>query len=92
MSWLKILKEVFDIGHEVSHNKTWYASKTLWFNVILLVTYIAAKNGADLGLSKDEMDTIALAAATIGNCILRLLTRRPLQLSPRPGADNGRES
>jgi len=39
----KVLKELFDIGHEINHNKQWYYSKTLWINVSVLIALLVDK-------------------------------------------------
>lgn len=72
MHWIvSILK----IGNDVQQ-KGWYASKTVWFNILSFVAAIAALKG--LNLNADDIVAIAGGVSTIGNIILRLTSETPV--------------
>lgn len=55
--------------------KPFYTSKTLWFNVLAVVVFLAGSLGyADFAPSADVM---AIAAAVL-NLVLRFATRQPV--------------
>jgi hypothetical protein len=73
----KILKEIFDIGHEIGSNKEWYYSKTLWLNVaVLLAAIVDWKTGGQT--SQQDVQTIGLGLLALANLVLRVVTKRPL--------------
>lgn len=55
--------------------KKWFASKTLWFNII---TGIVAVTGAITPLSIISAP-VMLGISVVGNAILRLLTTKPIE-------------
>ena len=63
---------------EESIVKSWLASKTLWFNVIAAVSAVIVENVSSAGLDPN----ITLAVVTVGNFILRLVTKEPVTLRP----------
>lgn len=81
MKWLLM---VFKIGNDVQQ-KGWYASKTIWFNILSLIAAIAALKG--LNLDAQDVATIAAAASTLGNIWLRARTSTPIGARTIPGAD-----
>lgn len=56
--------------------KAWYASKTIWINVLTTVAGLAAY-GDFLPLS-DEAKAALLAASGIANVLLRFITKQPI--------------
>lgn len=73
----KILKEIFDIGHEIGNNKEWYYSKTLWLNVaVLLAAIVDWKTGGHT--SQQDVQTIGLGLLALANLVLRVVTKRQL--------------
>lgn len=80
--WAKIIKELFDVGHDIADNKAWYTSKTIWFNLLVLICDVASKFWHDLPVTGEEVDALALGLAAVGNILLRLYTRRPISLRP----------
>lgn len=68
MKWITLL---FRIGNDVQQ-KGWYASKTVWFNILTLVGMVAALKGFDLGA--DDIMAIAAGLSAIGNIGLRFAT------------------
>jgi len=72
MKWLKF---VLTIGNDVQQ-KGWYASKTVWFNIISFLAAIAAMKG--LNVSPEDVATIAGGISTAGNIILRAATSVPI--------------
>jgi len=74
---LKLLKEIFDIGHEIGNNKEWYYSKTLWFNVAVLIAAVVDwKTGGQT--SQQDIQAIELGFLALANLVLRMVTKRPL--------------
>jgi len=75
---LEILKEIFDIGHEIGNNKEWYYSKTLWLNVAVLIAAIVDwKTGNHT--SQQDVQSIGLGLLALSNLALRLVTKRPIR-------------
>lgn len=61
------------------NSKPWYLSKTVWFNILTIVTAVAAY----LGWNPDQQITMnvagfLVAASPIINLALRLLTSKPI--------------
>jgi hypothetical protein len=73
----KILKEIFDIGHEIGNNKSWYYSKTLWFNVAALIAAVVDYKAGGV-TSQQDIQTIGLGLFALVNLVLRLTTKRPI--------------
>lgn len=57
--------------------KKWYASKTLWFNVLAFIVALASAFGYTGELATDWMVFVPAIAAII-NIVLRFLTKEPL--------------
>ena len=55
-------------------NKNWYASRTLWANIIALVVTTAAVFGYDLGLDAEAQSTVVAGVMAVVNIVLRLDT------------------
>lgn len=54
--------------------KRWYKSKTLWVNIIALLSLVA---GDKLGMPLSEEDQLALLAVV--NIVLRFVTKEPIK-------------
>jgi hypothetical protein len=75
---LKMLPAVFRAGDQLQ-TKGWYASKTIWFNVLVLALDMAVKVfGADLPIGGETIDALAVGLAGVGNIVLRVVTKQPL--------------
>jgi len=55
--------------------KKWYASRTLWANVIALIVTISGALGLDLGLDAESQATIVAGVMAIVNIALRIDTK-----------------
>jgi hypothetical protein len=73
----KILKEIFDIGHEIGNNKRWYYSKTVWFNVAALIAAVVDYKTGGV-TSQQDIQTIGLGLFALVNILLRLMTKRSI--------------
>lgn len=58
--------------------KRWYASRTVWANVIAFAVTIAAVFGYDLGLDTETQATLVAGIMSIVNIFLRLDTEAKL--------------
>ena len=58
--------------------KSWYSSKTLWFNGLALVVLVASSFGYTGELPADWV-TFAPVIVIVINLILRLFTNQPIQ-------------
>jgi hypothetical protein len=61
----------------MTESKAWWASKTIWTNLIALVGAIVVSQGLD-GANWAEISTVALAAV---NVALRMITKEPVMLA-----------
>jgi hypothetical protein len=59
-------------------SKPWYASKTIWANLIALVAALATAAGLDLGLDAETQATIVAGVMAVVNVALRVVTARPI--------------
>lgn len=59
-------------------SKKWYLSKTIWVNVIIVVSTLATT----LATQKLMAAEIGTAISAIANVVLRLLTNQPIQGTP----------
>lgn len=60
-------------------SKPWWASKTVWANVIAFVATISAAFGFDLGLDAETQGMVIAAVMAIVNVVLRLFfTTKPI--------------
>ena len=73
----KVIKELFDIGHEIGSNKNWYYSKTIWFNIAALIAAIVDYKTGGV-TSQQDIQTIGLGLFAMVNLVLRLTTKRPI--------------
>lgn len=72
---MKHLLLLLRIGNDVQ-TKGWYASKTVWFNILTLVGVAAAYRGFDL--SADDLVALSVACSSVGNIVLRFITDKPV--------------
>lgn len=57
------------------NSKPWWASKTIWANVLSLIATIATVFGLDLGLTPEVQATIIAGVVSIVNIVLRGVTK-----------------
>lgn len=75
---LKLVPRIFKESGEVQ-KKGWYASKTIWFNLLVLSFDVATKVlGHDLPITGEAIDAIAAGLGAVGNIFLRSRTSKPL--------------
>jgi hypothetical protein len=81
MNWIKML---WNIGNDVQQ-KGWYASKTVWFNILSFVAALAAIKGFEI----DANDVAVLASAIVALCniVLRFTTNTPVGATKVVGAE-----
>lgn len=58
--------------------KNWYASKTVWFNVLTLIVSVASAFGFREFVADPAVDQAAFVMVVIINLALRFVTRQPL--------------
>jgi hypothetical protein len=58
--------------------KPWYASKTIWANVVAFIATMAAVFGADFGLTPEVQAEIVAAVMAVVNIGLRFITIKPV--------------
>jgi len=56
----------------------WYASKTLWVNVVAAVATLAGVFKLDLGLTPEVQATVVTTILALVNVGLRLVTKTPV--------------
>ena len=56
------------------NNKPWYASKTIWANIVAFAATLAVIFGVDLGLTPETQAEIVAAVLAAVNIVLRLVT------------------
>ena len=61
-------------------SKKWYLSKTLWFNVLALITAVAQYYGFANFTPDPNMGAYAIALVAVVNAVLRLVTKKPVTL------------
>ena len=57
--------------------KPFYASKTLWTNIVMLVATVSTAFGLDLGLDPETQVAIIGTVMSVINIVLRFVTRAP---------------
>ena len=58
--------------------KKWYASKTLWANLIAGGVTIAGVFGVDVGLDPEAQAQLVAGVMVVVNIVLRLVTDEPI--------------
>ena len=61
--------------------KPFYASKTLWTNIVMLVATVSTAFGVDLGLNPEAQIAIVGTVMSVVNIILRFVTKAPITTS-----------
>ena len=61
--------------------KPFYASKTLWTNIVMLVATVSTAFGLDLGLNPEAQVAIVGTVMSVVNIILRFVTKTPITTS-----------
>ena len=61
--------------------KPFWASKTLWVNLIALAAAISTAFGVDLGLNPETQVAVVGTVMSVVNIILRLVTKAPVSVS-----------
>jgi hypothetical protein len=56
----------------------WFASKTLWVNVVALVATLAGAFKLDLGLTPEVQATVVTTILALVNIVLRFVTTTPI--------------
>jgi hypothetical protein len=64
-------------------NKPWWASKTIWVNIIAAVAAISTAFGLDLGLDAEQQTAIVGGVMAVVNVGLRLVTTAPVAVRPQ---------
>ncbi len=74
--------------------KGWYASKTVWFNLLFLALFLIGRDslGLHIQLSNEQLEILSVLAACIGNLVLRFVSKRPVSLKPAGTVCNDKTS
>jgi len=64
----------------MDNSKPFWASKTLWANIVALVAVLTASFGFDLGLDAETQTAVVAAIMTVVNIVMRLVTKGPVTL------------
>lgn len=67
--------------------KSWLASRTIWFNIVVFVLDMATRFGLTIEIEPELLTQISIALATVGNILLRLVTSRPVRVLRKGSAD-----
>ena len=60
------------------NSKPWYASKTMWANLIGGSVTIGSVFGLDLGLTPENQAQLVAGIMVVVNIVLRLITKGPI--------------
>lgn len=60
-------------------SKPWYASKTIWSNIVAFAATVAVIAGVDVGLTPEVQAEIVAAVLAGVNIVLRLITREAIR-------------
>ncbi len=60
-------------------SKPWYASKTVWANIVAFAATVAVIAGIDVGLTPEVQAEIVAAVLAGVNIVLRLITREAIR-------------
>ena len=55
--------------------KPWFASKTLWVNLVALIAAVTGAFGMDLGLDPETQTSIVAGVMGVVNIVLRFVTK-----------------
>lgn len=59
-------------------SKAWYASKTLWVNIVAGIATVSTAFGLNLGLDADTQVALVGGVMAVINIVLRVVTKQPL--------------
>lgn len=62
----------------MNSSKPWWASKTVWANVMALIATLGAGFGLNLGLDPETQALILAAVMALVNLALRFVTSEPI--------------
>lgn len=62
----------------MEESKVWYASKTLWANIVAGLVTVAGVFGLDLGLDGEAQAQLVAGVMVVVNIVLRLVTNKPI--------------
>ena len=62
----------------VQSSKRWFASKTIWANIVAFAATVAVIAGVDVGLTPEVQAEIVAAVLAGVNIVLRLITKQPV--------------
>lgn len=60
--------------------KPWWASKTMWANIIAAVAAMSLAMGLDLGLDGETQATLLAGVMAFANLFLRAVTKQPVSI------------
>lgn len=60
--------------------KPFWKSKTLWFNLLFLVVYVAQQYGFAEFIPSDDVQNIAIGLVAVINIVLRIITKEPVKI------------
>ena len=60
-------------------SKSWYASKTIWANIVAFAATIGVIGGVDLGLTEAVQAEMVAAVMAVVNVVLRLVTTQAVK-------------
>jgi hypothetical protein len=63
---------------KMDQSKPWYASKTIWLNVIAGIAAVSSAFGLNLGLDTQAQAELAAGGLALVNVILRLVSKTPI--------------
>lgn len=63
---------------EVVTPKPFWASKTLWVNVLAFAAAVTGALGLDLGLDAETQASLVVGIMAVVNIVLRLITKAPV--------------
>lgn len=62
-------------------NKSIFASKTFWANIVALVATVSTAFGLDLGLDPESQVAIVGTVMSVVNIVLRFITKDPVSVT-----------
>ena len=64
---------------KIMDKKPWYASKTIWTNLVAFAATVAVIAGVDVGLTPEVQAEIVAAVLAGVNIVLRLITEQAIR-------------
>jgi len=68
-----------DLNEQPAKPKPWYASKTIWANIVAFAATMSLIFGIDLGLTPEVQAQIVAAVMAVVNVVLRLITSQAVK-------------